>query len=385
MVAVVLVVLGLLGSGVLGQRLLGDLRGVPSAPAPEPPPTVSVVVPARDEATTLPLLLESLGRLKHPPHEVLVVDDASDDQTARVARDGGAVVLAAGTRPPKWTGKAWACHRGAAASTGSVLVFLDADTVLAPDALDHLTALHARRGGLVSVQPFHRPVRAYEQLSAYFNVVSLMASGAFTRRPPSRPMAFGPCLVTASADYRSAGGHAAVRSEVLDDSMLAAAYVEAGLGVHCAVGGGTVWMRMYPRGWRQFAEGWTKNIASGAARAHPWSAWGAGLWLASHWMVAAAAALALAGTVPGASTVGTNAPCVLWALAWVAVALQLRSMLRRAGSFRWWTWALFPLPLLAFTVIFARSLLLTRVRGEVTWRGRCVPTRRAAGGRRWQP
>jgi 4,4'-diaponeurosporenoate glycosyltransferase len=385
MVAVVLVVLGLLGSGALGQRLLADLRGIPSAPAPEPSPTVSVVVPARDEAGTLPLLLESLRRLQHPPHEVLVVDDASGDETARVARDGGAVVLAAGTRPPSWTGKAWACHRGAEASTGSVLAFLDADTVLAPDALDHLTALHARQGGLVSVQPYHRPVRAYEQLSAYFNVVSLMASGAFTGRPPSRPMAFGPCLLTARVDYQRAGGHAAVRSEVLDDSMLAAAYVEAGLGVHCAVGGRALWMRMYPHGWRQLTEGWTKNIASGAARADPWSSWGTGLWLAGHWMVAAAAALALAGTVAGVSAVGTNAPGVIWALAWVAVALQLRSILRRAGSFRWWTWALFPLPLLAFTVIFARSLLLTRVRGEVTWRGRGVRTQRAAAGRRRQP
>jgi 4,4'-diaponeurosporenoate glycosyltransferase len=59
-------------------------------------------------------------------------------------------------------------------------------------------------------------------------------------------------------------------------------------------------------------------------------------------------------------------------VAYVAVALQLRWVLRRAGSFRWWAWALFPVPLLAFDLVFARSLALTVVRRSVTWRGRDV-------------
>ena len=69
---------------------------------------------------------------------------------------------------------------------------------------------------------------------------------------------------------------------------------------------------------------------------------------------------------------------LLWAVACVGVALQLRWMLRRAGSFRWWTWALFPVPLLAFDLVFARSLALTVVRRSVPWRGRDVSL---AGGR----
>ena len=53
-------------------------------------------------------------------------------------------------------------------------------------------------------------------------------------------------------------------------------------------------------------------------------------------------------------------------------AWQLRSMLRRLGSFRWWTWALFPVPLLAFDAIFVRSIAHTVVRRSVRWRGRDV-------------
>jgi 4,4'-diaponeurosporenoate glycosyltransferase len=47
-------------------------------------------------------------------------------------------------------------------------------------------------------------------------------------------------------------------------------------------------------------------------------------------------------------------------------------VLRRLGSFAWWTWALFPVPLVAFDLVFARSVVRTLVRRSVRWRGREV-------------
>lgn len=393
------VVLGLLllATGLLGHRLLAgaggvprgepDARGGPDAPGVLRASQVSVVVPARNEAQTLPLLLGSLARLTAHPAEVVVVDDASHDDTAAVAHGAGARVVLATPPPPGWTGKAWACHQGSEASTGPVLLFLDADTVLEPEALDGLLTLLERHGGLVSVQPSHRTRRAYEQLSAYFNLMALLASGAFARRPVSSPMAFGPVLLTSRRDYDSVGGHVAVRAEILDDARLAAAYDGAGLPVHCVLGGASVRMRMYPAGLRQLVEGWTKNIASGAAAADPRSATAAGLWLAGHWAVTVGAALSLVSVLPRPGLLGPPpAPGTadallllghpgLWAVAWVGVSLQVRAMLHTAGSFRWWAWALFPVPLLAFTLVFARSLVLTTLRHQVGWRGRTVSTR----------
>ncbi len=358
----------------MADRLLRDPGGVPVTASPGPRPArVSVVVPARDEAATLPLLLRSLRRLTTPVHEVVVVDDGSSDATAAVARDGGAVVVPTTGPPPGWTGKSWACDLGVRASSGDVLLFLDADTVLAPTALDGLLALHERHGGLVSVQPFHDVVEPYEQLSSYFNVVSLLASGAFGPHPQRRPMAFGPCLVTSRADYDRSGGHAAVRGEILDDVRLAAAYARAGLPVHCALGEGSVRMRMYPGGVGQLAEGWTKNFASGAAAAAPGASAGAALWVAAHHVVALAGVRALGRAVTGHRPAARSRRPAPWALAWVLLAVQLRSLLARTGSFRWWTWAAFPAPLLAFDVVFARSLGLTLVRRSVRWRGREVP------------
>ena len=378
-VADLVLVVVLLAAAVGAWWLLADLRTVPDGHVREPgsaPGSVSVVVPARDEEATLPALLGSLRQLTAGPREVVVVDDESQDATAVVARSVGAVVLPAAGRPPGWTGKAWACHVGAEASTGDLLLFLDADTTLAPDALDGLLALHDRHGGLISVQPYHGVVRPYEQLSAYFNVVSLLASGAFTaragREEGRRPMAFGPCLLTSRADHERAGGHAAVRGEILDDVQLAVAYARVGLPVRCAVGGRSVRMRSYPGGLRQLAAGWTKNIASGASAAAVGPTLGTVLWISAHHAVAAGVLLAVLELLTGWAGPLTWGHPVLWAAAWVGVAWQLRSFLRTAGSFGWWTWALFPLPLLAFDVLFARSAALTTVRRAVRWRGREV-------------
>ena len=369
----------LVAAGCAGW-LLGDLRTVPPGAehrsgGPARRARVSVVVPARDEEASLPALLESLSRLDAGHADLVdlvVVDDASRDATAAVARAAGAAVLPAPDRPPGWTGKAWACHVGARATRGELLLFLDADTVLAPDALEGLLVLHDRHGGLVSVQPFHEVVRPYEQLSAYFNVVSLMASGAFARRPSRRPTAFGPCLLTSRADYERAFRHVVVRGEILDDVQLAAAYHRAGLPVRCAVGGRSVRMRSYPGGVRQLADGWTKNIASGASAAGRGPALAAVLWVSAHHAVAVGAVLALVEGVTGRGASLTRGHPALWALAWLGFAGQLRSVLRRIGSFRWWAWALFPAPLVTFDLLFARSAALTGVRRSVTWRGREV-------------
>ncbi len=372
----VLLALALLLVGVAAAVLLSDLRQVPRVGAGRATrPSLAVVVPARNEAATLGTLLGSLHRVEGPRCEVVVVDDGSTDPTAAVARAGGARVVAVDGPPSGWTGKAWACHVGAGATDSELLLFLDADTELAPDAITGLLELHERHGGLVSVQPFHDVRRPYEQLSSYFNAVSMLASGAFGPRPPRRSMAFGPCLLTSRSDYERAGGHAAVRAEVLDDVRLAGAYDEAGLPVRCFAGGRSLRMRMYPGGVRQLAEGWTKNFASGASSATPGPAAVAGLWLGAHHAVAVGLLLALVGLAAGHPVPLASGSPVLWAVAWVGVAWQLRRVLRRIGSFRWWTWALFPVPLLAFDLLFARSVVST-LRRTVRWRGRDVDLRR---------
>jgi 4,4'-diaponeurosporenoate glycosyltransferase len=376
MIAVVLVAGGLLA----GLWFTGRLRRLPldeagpSAGGDRVLPLLSVVIPARDEAATLPALLGSIARAGGPALEVIVVDDASTDGTGEVATSFGATVLRLDGPPPGWAGKPHACARGADAANGDLLVFLDADVRLLPGSLSRLVAAHtAAGGGLVSVQPYHRVERPYEELSAMFNTVSMIGGAAFAPWPrPRRPVAYGPCLVTSTDDYRAAGGHAAVRAEVVEDIALARAYRRAGLGVDCRVGAGAVEFRMYPGGVRQLAEGWTKNIAAGAGGTDP-----VGL-VAGVWFVAACAAVAVAPialAVRGArADVGDVVEVVM---AWLAVTVVFGWILHRIGSFRRWTAILHPVATFAFVWVFVRSLWATVVRRQVRWRGRDVAVGRS--------
>jgi 4,4'-diaponeurosporenoate glycosyltransferase len=333
-----------------------------------------VVVPVRNEETRLPLLLRSLAAQDYPNYQVLVVDDGSKDGTLAVASAGGAETLAAGQLPPTWTGKAWACWTGARAATGERLVFLDADTTLAPGGLARMLAEHARVGGLLSVQPYHAVEKGYERLSAFLNVVQMMGTGAFTPRGERlTPVgAFGPCLVCDRDDYFRVGGHAVVRQSVLEDVALARRFAECGLPVRCLGGRGTVAYRMYPEGWRQLVEGWSKNIAGGAlAIGLPW------LPLVIGWVTGCggAAVAALQAIVAGPAEL--SAPRrVAAVLLYSAYAAQIGWMLRRVGSFGWWPAALYPLPLLTFLGIFLRSLILTIFVGSVRWKDREISTGR---------
>lgn len=95
------------------------------------PETVSVIIPAYNAARTLPQTLAALRAAIPPPLEIIVVDDGSTDETARVAAEGGARVV----RLEKNIGAAAAKNRGAAIARGAILFFTDADIAAPPDAI----------------------------------------------------------------------------------------------------------------------------------------------------------------------------------------------------------------------------------------------------------
>ncbi len=279
--------------------------------------------------------------------------------------------------PRGWTGKSWACWTGAKSTDGAVLVFLDADIELEPGALARVVGEHRRRGGLVSVQPFHRTERPYEAFSAFFNLVSMMGVEAFTPLSDRRSAAgaFGPCLVCSRDDYLRAGGHQAVAGDVVEDVALARRFAAGGLPVTCLGGRGTISFRMYPGGPAHLVEGWTKNFAAGAGATRPVTLVMISAWLAG--CITAGTRLAAAILRPRRQITPQVAG------GYLAYALQLRWMLRRVGTFGWWPAGLYPAPLAGFLALFTRSLVLTGIRREVPWKGRMVPTRpQAAAGRR---
>src|SRR5437879_13205871 len=101
-------------------------------PAPDPAtaqPTISVIVPARDEEASLGACLESLVAQTGVSFEIIVVDDGSTDRTREIAQSFSRVcVVDAGPLPRGWTGKNNAMATGAKHARGDRLQITDADT-----------------------------------------------------------------------------------------------------------------------------------------------------------------------------------------------------------------------------------------------------------------
>ena len=112
---------------------------------------LSVIVPVHNAESTLTYCLAGLARSSRPPHEVIVVDDSSTDDSAAVAHAEPGVTLLTGTQGPR--GAAWARNQGAERASGEIFVFVDADVVVHADALERMIrtfqaepALHALFG-----------------------------------------------------------------------------------------------------------------------------------------------------------------------------------------------------------------------------------------------
>jgi 4,4'-diaponeurosporenoate glycosyltransferase len=322
------------------------------------PPAVSVVIPAREEERTLPVVLDALAAQTIPAAEVIVVDDESHDATTAVARARGAKVITGEPLPPGWVGKPWALAQGARAAREDVVVLLDADVEPSPHFLARMGVLFPRVGGLVSVQPYHRVRRWWEHASAFFNLVAVMGTGiASPLRTRWRPvLAFGPVLMCRRDAFLTHVEHPSVRGAVLDDVALARRFAAAGDPITLHAGVGVVDFRMYDQP-RDLVEGWTKNSAAGAratplVRALLFGAWitaALGIWVGgdSMWIVL---------------------------VAYVAFVAQIFVMLRQIGSFDLRTALVYPLLALAFVVLFGVSLVLT-VLGRVRWKGRTIRLR----------
>ena len=345
-----------------GWMVLGRIKACPPAAdvTAVRKQELSVIIPARNEEYNLPRLLDSLRGQPVPPDEIIVVNDASTDRTAAVARELGAIVLEAPSLPDGWRGKTWACYQGALQAKGEWLLFLDADTWFEPAGLPAVLAEFAQRGGALSVAPWHRVEKLHEQFSVFFNLIMLAGTGGFTllgdRLSPRGLL--GQFLLIEAAAYRRIGGHEAVKGQILENFRLAEKLRPAGVPLRCRGGRGVFSFRMYPLGWREMMDGWVKGFATGAGKTPVPLLLLVIAWLSG--LLMAAGGLFSAHIAP--------LGCVVYGL----YAAQVAWLMRRVGTFRWTTAVLFPVPLIFYFAVFTRSVWRATRKKSVTWKGRQI-------------
>lgn len=380
------------------HRKLSPLLGLPLDDEPSPAhPTISapqaeqaktagrlelsVIVPARNEASNLPACLASLiGQsddffLLGRDWELLVLDDHSDDGTGALIEEAAATH--AGVRALQapalelrgnqraFTGKTNACWAGAQASLGQWLLFTDADTLHEPGNLRRaLYEADKHKVALLSYSPRQLLAGVSQRLlmPLVFSELASVYPPAEVNEPGKRTAAAnGQFLLVEREAYFSVGGHRMVGRSVLEDVDLAwnmkrAAQRGDGAGIRLRYAPDAVSARMYC-GFLDMVEGWTKNLALLFPHALSLAAW--------RLLDLLLLLLPVLLLLPWLQLWQKGAILLLW----LRTVLRFYSRVRRSNfGFAECVLALFGLPL--FIGLLLRSWLAHRVLHSVRWKGR---------------
>jgi len=211
---------------------------------PQPPPFVSVLIPARDEEANIEACLESLRKQDYPNFEIIVLDDNSIDNTANIveqiaAKDNRIQLIRGDPLPEGWAGKPFACYQLAKKARGSWLLFTDADTTHVPHMLRGVLALALKfRPSLLSGFPRQLATSLPQKVAIpvlYFVILSWLPLWWFQRSEEPKPsLAIGQFLLFPREEYWRIGGHKAVKARILEDVWLGVEVTRHG-GRHIAV------------------------------------------------------------------------------------------------------------------------------------------------------
>jgi chlorobactene glucosyltransferase len=341
------------------------------------------LIPARNEAGNIARSVRSVAQ-QPEVSEIIVVDDHSEDETPAILESLKDEIprlrtLRVGEPPEGWLGKTHALADGAREATGNWLLFTDADTAHEPGSLaELLEQARLERADLVSLSPRQETPTWWEKAIIPFVYVELAKRYRFeeVNDPDSGSAAAnGQYLLIRRAVYESAGGHEAVRDEILEDVALARRVKELGRRILFLPGARWAATRMY-RSFGEMWDGWRKNL---------YLLWGSSLpdtlvAFTRVWLFEVAPplaflfGLAMAASEPSAVAAGLALGC----LAVVAIRrFTYGRALKRLGfapdllNYEFLGAAL-------FSLLLIDSLAAHRWAGSVRWKGRVYSTRKPA-------
>lgn len=355
----------------------------PDAGVDSPVPSTSVVVAARDEASTFRHEAAVLEALDHPDLELVLVDDRSADATGRImeqlaADDPRVRVVHVTELPEGWLGKVHALEQGRRVARGEWLLFTDADVELAPDlprravqfaerhALDALALLPSVRSSGVLVAG----------VVGTFSRWLVVGTRLWHAADPDRPEAFGvgACNLVRASALEAAGGFEWLRMDVADDAALAQ---------HVAAGGGRT---MLASGVDLLAVRWQESVRGMARGFEKYGGTGGVGSPAAAVVVVSLALLGelapwlamLVAVVAGAAQPIAVAVAVLLASGAVAVAATDRAGAPLLGLLAG------PLAPLLVWWMQVRAAWLEHRRGGVVWRDTFYSTSQLRDGKRYR-
>lgn len=237
-------------------------------------PSLSILIPARDEADRIEECLLSIVNQTMLPSEILVLNDNSSDETAYIVKELAKrypiITLLEGKPLEKgWLGKSYACHQLALAAKSNWYLFLDADVRLERNAMEAISVLTKQEKGMISGFPKQQVDSWLEKI-----VVPMMMFLVACHLPvklvrassdPRFAAAHGGFILIEQKVYNQIGGHSAIRSTLIDDIELARLVKKHGFTFTLAQISEYVSMKMYQNA-AEVWSGYRKNIFQGVNR-----------------------------------------------------------------------------------------------------------------------
>lgn len=353
-----------------------ELEARPAGVLPPGMPDVCVVIPARNEASTIGACIDRVLAQDYPNLGLMVVDDRSEDATAsivaaRAARSERPLALRKVLFVPRgWLAKSHALWFGAADLQAEWLLFLDADCTLSPQAVRTVLceAIERHADGL-SLWPRNGAIGFFEHLLIPLcaGIVALWFGVRELRQPGASGFINGQFLLIRRDAYQRIGGHASVRRAIIEDIALADVTASAGLAVPSMIGRDLVSVRMYDS-LRGICEGWAR-IYVGALRKGPKIA------LSVFWLLLGSLLPFIAAPILlfrlNSDRYDRSTTTILLGLCaahMLLIGLVSCRFWRFGGCLRRYLW-LYPLSVIIVACILIRAGWWLAVRRSVVWRG----------------
>ncbi|MBC7333896.1 MAG: glycosyltransferase [Actinobacteria bacterium] len=190
-------------------------------------PLISILIPARNEAKNIGKCIKSLLKQSYPNIEILVLNDNSTDNTAvvvnKIAEKNSKVRLINGAPLPHgWLGKSYACYQLSKHAKGEYLIFTDADTFHFRDSISNAISCLIRNNlDALSAYPLQIMVSIHERILVsfinFFILGFLPLALVKNSRSPFFCTAIGQFMMFKKDVYQKIGGHKSVRNKVLED------------------------------------------------------------------------------------------------------------------------------------------------------------------------